>query len=102
MTEFLAQLAVLAVALVVIGFVLHAALAPRYQFMIKIRAGEPKVVHGKVSAEFLDRIREVCSELNISTGWIGGVKRGSTIALRFSRNFPPSSQQRLRNAWFSP
>jgi hypothetical protein len=70
--------------------------------MIKIHDGEPKVVHGKVSAEFLDRIREVCRDLQIGTGWIGGVKRGASMALRFSRSFPPSSRQRLRNAWFSP
>ena len=33
------------------------------------------------------------------SGWIGGVRQGKAIALRFSSSIPQACQQRLRNAW---
>jgi hypothetical protein len=101
MLEIASQLVVLAVALVVIFGILHAAFGQRYQFIVKIDQGEPRVTKGKVLAEFLDNIREVCREQGIMSGWVGGVKQGKAIALRFSRSIPPGCQQRLRNIWFS-
>jgi hypothetical protein len=60
--------------------------------MVKIDHGELRVTQGKVHAEFLDNIREVCREYSLAAGWIGGVKQGKSIALRFSRSIPPGCQ----------
>jgi hypothetical protein len=76
-----------------------AFLQPRFVFRIRIESSRPRVCGGKVTGSFLDRIAEVCREHGISRGWIGGVSHGKRIALRFSRQFPPASRQRLRNEW---
>ena len=60
------------------------------------------VTKGKVHAVFLDEAREICRDFQITSGWIGGVKRGKATALRFSNSIPRPCQQRLRNAWFCP
>jgi hypothetical protein len=90
-----------AAAAVVVGVILQVALAPRYQFFIQINGRQLIVTNGKVCAAFVDEVREVCHEYGVKNGWVGGVKRGKAIALRFSRNIPPACQQRLRNVWFS-
>lgn len=100
MLETAFQIVILAAALAVILGILHAAFGQRYHFIVKIDRGELRVTKGKVQADFLD-IREVCREHGVTSGWIGGVKQGKAIALRFSRNIPPGCQQRLRNIWFN-
>jgi hypothetical protein len=102
MLEIAVQLVVVAAVLAVIFVLLQTALAPRFQFMIQINGGELRVTKGKVPADFLDHVREVCREFDINAGWVGGVKRGKGIALKFSRDVPPPCQQRLRNVWFCP
>jgi hypothetical protein len=52
-----------------------------------------------VELTILKRVADVCQEAGVAQGWIGGVQRGRKIVLRFSRHFPPSPQQRLRNEW---
>jgi hypothetical protein len=101
MLDLVLQLVVVAVALVVVLAILQVALAQRYHFMIMIDRGKPRVSNGKVHAAFLDNIRAVCEEHGIISGWIGGVRQGKAIALRFSRNIPYGCQQRLRNIWFN-
>ena len=88
-------------ALVLGGFVWAAwsMLQPRYAFEIRIRQGNPRVRRGKVTATYLKRVADVCQDAGVAQGWIGGVQQGRKIALRFSRHFPPSPQQRLRNEW---
>ena len=71
----------------------------RFVFQIRIRDGQPIVRKGKVTLAFLGHITEVCRDEGITRGWVGGVRRGRWIALRFSGNFPPGLRQRLRNAW---
>lgn len=71
----------------------------QYAFEIRIHRGQPRVRKGKVTAAFLEQVAEVCRESGVARGWIGGARRGSRIALRFSRHFPPGPQQRLRNEW---
>jgi hypothetical protein len=102
MLEIAVQLVIAAAVLAVVFSLLQSALAPRFHFLVQISAGELRVTKGKVSAEFLDNVREVCRDFGVTSGWIGGVKRGKAIALKFSRHFPPPSQQRLRNIWFCP
>jgi hypothetical protein len=101
MLDTLTQLAILALAGVIIYAILVTTFAPRYHFVITIKHGEPRVTKGKVQADFLDQVREVCHEHRITSGWVGGVKRGKSIALRFSRKIPRGCQQRLRNIWFT-
>ena len=86
----------------VIGFVVWLTwtfLQPRYVFEIRIDRGHPSVRKGKVTSMFLSRVAVVCQESGVVRGWIGGVRHGRRIALRFSRQFPPGPQQRLRNEW---
>jgi hypothetical protein len=100
MLESLPQLLVLAVALTVILGIIRVAVARQYVFMVVIRRGEVQVTKGNVPAEFLAHVREVCDEHAVRSGWIGGVLRGKNTALKFSRQIPPPTQQRLRNYWF--
>jgi hypothetical protein len=72
---------------------------PQYVFKIRIDGGQPSLRKGRVTRAFLERVTAICQENGIVRGWIGGVRRGRRIALRFSRQFPPGSQQRLRNEW---
>jgi hypothetical protein len=102
MLEIATQFVVVATILAVVFALLRAGLTPPFQFVIQISGGELRVAKGKVPAEFLDNMREVCREYGIHAGWVGGVKRGKAIALKFSRHFPPPCRQRLRNIWFCP
>jgi hypothetical protein len=81
------------------GFVVWSALQPRYAFQIRIEAGRPLLRQGTVTKSFLGRVAAVCEEGGIVHGWIGGVRLRGRVALRFSREFPPGLQQRLRNEW---
>ena len=86
----------------VIGFfawVIWSILQSQYAFEIRVKNGQPHIRKGKVTRAFLTRVAEVCQESGVLRGWIGGVPRGRRIALRFSRHFPPGTQQRLRNEW---
>jgi Protein of unknown function (DUF3634) len=102
MFEIAVQLVVFGVVIAIVVAILQAALVPRYQFVIQINGDQISVTKGKVQADFLDDAREVCGEFRITSGWIGGVRRGKSVALRFSGNIPPACQQRLRNVWFCP
>lgn len=75
------------------------ALQPRCAFVIQIAQGIPKAVRGKVTAAFLEQVREVCQQNGVKQGTVRGLIRGRRIALGFSRNIPPGGQQRLRNWW---
>jgi hypothetical protein len=75
------------------------AIQPRYTFVIRIKGGVPHVARGKVTAAFLQQLGQVCAELEVSQGWVGGVQRGRRLSLVFSRSIPPPCQQRLRNVW---
>jgi hypothetical protein len=86
----------------VIGFVawvVWSILQPRYLFEIRIKGGQPHVRKGKVTPAFLGRVAEACHAGGVAQGWVGGVQHGRRTALRFSRDFPPGLQQRLRNQW---
>jgi hypothetical protein len=74
-------------------------LHPSCVLEIRIAGGEPSIRKGKVTAAFLGRVGVVCRESGVARGWIRGVPQGRRVALRFSSNFPPGAQQRLRNEW---
>jgi hypothetical protein len=82
-----------------VGWFLWALVQPRYVMLIKIREGKPRIVKGKMTAAFAERITDVCQEFGIAHGWIGGIAQGKLIVLQFSRSFAPLPRQRLRNEW---
>jgi hypothetical protein len=93
--EWWAQLFGLGVLVAVVWM----ALQPRCAFVIRIAHGIPRPVRGKVTAAFLEQVREVCQQNGVKRGTVRGLIRGRRIALGFSRNIPPGGQQRLRNWW---
>ena len=82
-----------------VGWVVWMLVQPRYVVEIRVRGGRPEVRKGKVTAAFLAEVAAICRESGVSSGWVGGVRQGKRVALRFSRHFPPGAQQRLRNEW---
>jgi hypothetical protein len=95
MGEWVVKILLIGVAV----WVFWTLLQPRYVFEIRIDCGQPSIRKGKVTRAFLDRVAVVCQEGGVARGWIGGVRQGRRIALRFSRQFPPDFRQRLRNEW---
>jgi len=81
------------------AWMLWSFLQPRYVFMIRVEGGHPRLRKGKVTPAFLSQIAQACQSGGVVRGWVGGVRHGRQVALRFSRNFPPGLQQRLRNEW---
>jgi hypothetical protein len=81
------------------GWMIWSLLQLRYTFKIRIAKGEAHIQRGKVTRAFLGRVSDACQENGVSGGWIGGVSQGKRTALRFSRQFSPGLQQRLRNEW---
>ncbi len=88
-----------AVVIGIVVWVFWTLLQPQYVFKIRIHHGQPSLRKGKVTRDFLGRVEAVCREEGMVRGWIGGVRQGRRISLRFSRQFPPGLQQRLRNEW---
>jgi hypothetical protein len=78
---------------------LWTALRPRSVFVVRIKAGVPRVVRGTVTRTFLHEISETCSRNGVSDGVISGVPNGQRIALAFARGMPTACQQQLRNLW---
>jgi len=95
MGEWIIKLLVIGLAV----WLIWSFIQPRYVFEIRIHRGHPSVRKGKVTRAFLSRVAAVCEENGVARGWIGGVRHGRRIALRFSCQFPLGSQQRLRNEW---
>jgi hypothetical protein len=85
--------------LVLIVGLLWFALQPRCAFVVRIKQGQPKAARGKVTAAFLDRVRETCEQHCIRSGTIRGLIRGKRITLSFSGGLPNAGQQQLRNWW---
>jgi hypothetical protein len=81
------------------AWVIWSLIQPRYVFEIRVAGGQPAVRRGKVTTAFLGRVAVVCLENGVARGWIGGVRHGGQVGLRFSRHFSAGAQQRLRNEW---
>ena len=60
MTEFVTQIVILGAAAVVVFVILHTVSQARFQFIVTIRAGQPRVTKGSVPPEFLDNLRAIC------------------------------------------
>lgn len=98
MGEWLAK----ALLIGVVVWIIWRFAQPQYVFVIRIKRGQPSIRKGRVTSEFLGQVTTVCQQERIVRGWIGGVRQGQRIALRFSRQFPAGPQQRLRNDWVFP
>jgi hypothetical protein len=81
------------------AWAIWSACRPRPSFVVRIKSGTPKVVSGKVTQSFVHEIGETCSRHRVTNGSVRGVMKGQRIALTFSRGFPPTCQQQLRNLW---
>jgi|SRR6516164_5389324 hypothetical protein len=93
--EFAIKILVVAVG----GWVIWSVMQSRYAFKIRIRNAQPKITHGKVTANFLARLKNTCSEEGIQNGLVCGHMVGKQIRLTFSKQFSRPLQQRLRNEW---
>ena len=83
----------------VVGAVLWWATTQRSTFVVRLSGGQPRILRGKVTSAFLAEIGDVCRRHGIASGTIRGVIRNGRIALSFSRGFPSTCQQQLRNVW---
>src|SRR3954449_4220027 len=93
--DWLFQLALLGGGVALVWYLLQ----PRYRFVLRIQGDRVRVTRGKVTEAFLADVSDVCRDLGVRRGWIGGVKRGRRILLTFSRRVTPACRQRLRNLW---
>jgi hypothetical protein len=97
MSIWLARLLVAAVA----AWVGWSILKSRYVFEIVIEGGVARARRGKLAEAFLAIVTEACRESGLTRGWIGGVRQGRQVRLRFSRHFSQALKQRLRNEWLA-
>jgi hypothetical protein len=86
-------------AVAVVAAAVLVGLWHRYCFIVRLKAGSPRIVKGVLTAAFLDEVAGVCREAGIRRGWLGGVRRGKRLVLSFSWHFPAPIRQRLRNIW---
>jgi hypothetical protein len=96
MPEMLAGIVLSGIA----GWVAWTLTAGRTMFVVRLVNGVPIRKRGAVTDKFLNEVEILAREHALSSGSIRGVQRNDgRIALRFSRTFPPGSQQQLRNWW---
>ena len=90
-------------AAVIISLIAGVALwRLRRVFIVDIRAGQAGIRAGKPPGDFLDGCEDVARRHRIDRGRITGVRDGSGIQLRFSREIPERSHQAFRNVWTPP
>jgi hypothetical protein len=87
------------VLVVLLAPVLWFAFRGQYVFVVRVTAGRPRGVRGKVTDAFLQEVGEVFRQHGLTRGAVRGVARDRWISLAFSGNVPASCRQRLRNFW---
>lgn len=96
MAEILAGLVLIGV----FGTVAWNLTGGRTIFVVRIVNGTAVRRRGTVTDKFLAEVTKVAREHALTSGSLWGVKVGNDhLRLRFSRAFPPGSQQQLRNWW---
>jgi hypothetical protein len=83
----------------VAGWGLWQACRPRSAFVIRIKAGVPRAVQGKVTREFLNEVGRACGRHQVRQGVVRGLVKDQRIALSFSGGIPEPCRQQLRNLW---
>ena len=81
-----------------LAWALWAACRPRCAFVVRLADGLPRLVRGKATAAFLERVREVCNQYGVLSGTVRGIIARRRISLSFS-GIPLPGQQQLRNWW---
>jgi hypothetical protein len=96
MSEILARLVLIGI----VGLVAWNLTVGRTMFVVRLAKGVATRKRGAVTGQFLSEVEKLAHEHALTSGYIWGVLRSDgRIALRFSRSFPPGSQQQLRNWW---
>jgi hypothetical protein len=72
---------------------------PQACFVVRVKDGQIETVSGKVTAAFLERIREVTERFQIIHGEICGRLIARRIHLKFTEDFSNEAAQQLRNWW---
>jgi hypothetical protein len=98
-TELITYCAIVLFVVGLLGPCFWRLVQPPRQFMVRIVDGTPEATEGKVTAAFLERVREIASANEISRGTITGYAQGSFIRLKFSAEFSEVGRQQLRNWW---
>jgi hypothetical protein len=89
----------LVILIVVVAGVAWLLFAVRFEFRIRISRGSLRLTSGKVTRDCLVELKSICEPWQIKRGWIGGVRRGRSLNLSFSRSVPPGCRQQIRNLW---
>jgi hypothetical protein len=79
--------------------VLYWASGPRYVLVLDIEGGVARVRRGRVKPVLLEEVNEICVRNGLTHGNIWGIQAKKRITLRFSRHFPESCRQQIRNVW---
>lgn len=66
---------------------------------IRIVDGRARLERGQVRHDLLAALTEVAGSAGVRSGWILAVRRGQGHQLRFSKSFPASTHQPIRNLW---
>lgn len=94
--QFVLQIGVVAIVVILFGL---AFLYAQAAFIVRIRAGVPRVVKGKVTEAFLHDLAELCRKHGVDRGLVRGIRGRQRISLAFSPGIPPTCRQQLRNVW---
>lgn len=94
------EYAVLAAVVVAMAVLFSRWLTARTRvWIIRIKAGVPFLVKGKISQSAVADLTEVLQRAGVRRGAIYGVNRRGTVTLAFSRSIPAGCRQALRNVW---
>lgn len=74
----------------------------RLGYRIRVSADGATVTHGTVPARFLSAVRDVITLHHIDRGEIECKGRGRHARLKFSKDFPQTGRQAIRNVWTPP
>lgn len=91
---------VLAAVVVVMAVLFSGWLTARTRvWVIRIKAGVPFLVKGKIAQTVVADLAEVLQRHGVRRGAIYGVNRRGRVTLGFARSIPPGCRQALRNVW---
>jgi hypothetical protein len=90
---------VYAIVGIAISWAIWRASQPPTIFRVRLSNGTPTAITGTVTAGFLARVREVAADAAITHSEIRGIAHKHQIRLQFSREFPETARQQIRNWW---
>lgn len=87
-----------AMVVVLVLFLRHV----RVRFVIDLDGGSARVRRGDPPAAFVRGCSDVARIYRVQMGQIFGVRTGTGVELRFSKEIPVRAHQPLRNVWVPP